>query len=195
MRSRSLSGHAEGASCVELSPNQKSLYSGGLDKTVRVWDLAAGKERAKFEHNSQVFSLSVSSDETHLVTGSDYYLFFFFSFFFLSFFSFLFSCSTMNRRLESSDIELINLAEPTHPRQTLHRHVNCVLSVKFAPSKKWFVSTGKDGLLAGWRNPTCTSLFEERETSSILCAEVSGCGGYIITGSGDQRAALYSVTM
>jgi len=95
-------------------------------------------------------------------------------------------------RLESSDIEHITLKEPSFPRQTVRRHSNCVLSVKFAPSKKWFLSTGKDGLVVGWKNPTCAPLFEEKEGASILCTEISACGNYVVTGSGDCRATLYS---
>jgi groucho len=163
-RIQSFSGHSEGASCIELSADQTKIFSGGLDKTVRIWDIATGRELDKFNHSSQVFALSASTDQNHIIVG-----------------------------LESSEIEHIKLGEPTNPRQLLRRHTNCVLSVKFAPSKKWFISTGKDGLLSGWQNPSCLPIFDERETSSILCAEISGCGNYVVTGSGDRRAALYSV--
>lgn len=186
--SRTLNGHLEGASCLELSADQTRLYSGGLDKTVRIWDLVASKELHRFSHSSQVFALGVSTDDHFVVAG----------------YVFLLSprdepdssdrtnSLSVCSRLESSDIEHITLKEPSFPRQTVRRHSNCVLSVKFAPSKKWFLSTGKDGLVVGWKNPTCAPLFEEKEGASILCTEISACGNYVVTGSGDCRATLYS---
>ena len=40
-----LKGHKEAVNWVLYSPDGKSLVSGGWDKTIRLWDLGAGKER------------------------------------------------------------------------------------------------------------------------------------------------------
>ena len=42
----------------------------------------------------------------------------------------------------------------------LHLHESCVLSLKFAATGKWFVSTGKDNLLNAWRTPYGASIFQ-----------------------------------
>ena len=34
---------------------------------------------------------------------------------------------------------------------------------------------------------------QQQETSSILCTDVSECGGYVVTGSGDKFASLYQM--
>jgi len=44
----------------------------------------------------------------------------------------------------------------------LHLHESCVLSLKFAVTGKWFVSTGKDNLLNAWRTPYGASIFQVR---------------------------------
>jgi len=159
---QSFNGHAEGASCVEISSDQTKLYSGGLDQTVRVWDIAGGKEITKVTLPSQIFSLSVCPDEPLAVAG-----------------------------LESSQIEIVQLDESPKVRYEISRHQSCVLSVKYAPSKKWFVSTGKDGLLAAWTSPNGSQIFEHKESTSILCSDISSCGTYLVTGSGDRKATLY----
>lgn len=49
----SLNGHAEGASCVDLTSDQLRLWTGGLDNTVRSWDIRAYAEQSKYELDSQ----------------------------------------------------------------------------------------------------------------------------------------------
>ena len=50
--------------------------------------------------------------------------------------------------MESSHVEVLNCTKPQDKYQ-LNLHESCVLSLKFAYSGKWFVSTGKDNLLNG----------------------------------------------
>lgn len=37
--SRQFQGHTDGASCIDISPDGTKLWTGGLDNTVRSWDL------------------------------------------------------------------------------------------------------------------------------------------------------------
>ena len=39
-------------------------------------------------------------------------------------------------------------------------HESCVLSLKFAYSGKWFITTGKDNLLNAWRTHYGASIFQ-----------------------------------
>lgn len=49
-----MKGHEDGASCVDLTPDEKRLWSGGLDNTVVTWDIGERKAIKKFEFENQV---------------------------------------------------------------------------------------------------------------------------------------------
>ena len=69
-------------------------------------------------------------------------------------FSFLYISNSM----ESSHVEVLHVNKPD--RYQLHLHDSCVLSLKYATSGKWFISTGKDNLLNAWRTPYGASIFQ-----------------------------------
>lgn len=94
-------------------------------------------------------------------------------------------------RMESSNVEVLHLVKPD--KYQLHLHESCVLSLKFAYCGKWFASTGKDNLLNAWRTPYGASIFQSKESSSVLCCDISMDDKYIVTGSGDKKATLYEV--
>ena len=60
--------------------------------------------------------------------------------------------------MESSNVEVLHVAKPD--KYQLHLHESCVLSLKYATSGKWFISTGKDNLLNAWRTPYGASIFQ-----------------------------------
>lgn len=64
--------HKGWVSSVAYSPDGKTIASGGSDKTVSLWDVAASKERAKLEgHTDGVSCLTYCLDGKMLATGSD----------------------------------------------------------------------------------------------------------------------------
>ena len=54
-------------------------------------------------------------------------------------------------------MEVLHINSPE--KYQLHLHESCVLSLKFARTGKWFVTTGKDNLLNLWRTPHGASIF------------------------------------
>ncbi|KAI9560285.1 hypothetical protein GHT06_014300 [Daphnia sinensis] len=60
--------------------------------------------------------------------------------------------------LESSTVEVLYTLKLD--KYQLHLHESCVLSLKFAATGKWFVSTGNDNLLNAWRIPYGASIFQ-----------------------------------
>lgn len=54
---RQFQGHTDGASCIDISPDGVRLWTGGLDNTVRSWDLREGRQLQQHDFSSQIFSL------------------------------------------------------------------------------------------------------------------------------------------
>ncbi|XP_034230169.1 protein groucho-like isoform X9 [Thrips palmi] len=159
---RQFQGHTDGASCIDISSEGTKLWTGGLDNTVRSWDLREGRQLQQHDFNSQIFSLGYCPTSDWLAVG-----------------------------MENSNVEVLHAVKAD--KYQLHLHESCVLSLKFAACGKWFVSTGKDNLLNAWRTPYGASIFQSKESSSVLSCDISGDDKYIVTGSGDKKATVYEV--
>ncbi|XP_074421435.1 transducin-like enhancer protein 2 isoform X6 [Larus michahellis] len=159
---RQFQGHTDGASCIDISNYGTKLWTGGLDNTVRCWDLREGRQLQQHDFSSQIFSLGYCPTGEWLAVG-----------------------------MESSNVEILHVTKPD--KYQLHLHESCVLSLKFASCGKWFVSTGKDNLLNAWRTPYGASIFQSKESSSVLSCDISVNDKFIVTGSGDKKATVYEV--
>ena len=60
--------------------------------------------------------------------------------------------------MENSTIEVLH--DVKSEKYQLHLHESCVLSLKFAHSGKWFITTGKDYAINSWRTPYGASIFQ-----------------------------------
>ncbi|KAM8795102.1 transducin-like enhancer protein 2 [Eudromia elegans] len=159
---RQFQGHTDGASCIDISNDGTKLWTGGLDNTVRCWDLREGRQLQQHDFSSQIFSLGYCPTGEWLAVG-----------------------------MESSNVEILHVSKPD--KYQLHLHESCVLALKFASCGKWFVSTGKDNLLNAWRTPYGASIFQSKESSSVLSCDISLNDKFIVTGSGDKKATVYEV--
>jgi groucho len=129
---RQFQGHTDGASCIDLTPDGLRVWTGGLDNTVRCWDVREGRQLQQFEFDSQIFSLG------YCPTGGDW----------------------LAVGMEQSLIDVLNVSSSKPDKYRLTLHESCVLALKFARSGKWFVSTSKDNQLTGWKTPYGAKLFE-----------------------------------
>ncbi|XP_032668456.1 protein groucho-like isoform X2 [Odontomachus brunneus] len=159
---RQFQGHSDGASCIDISADGTKLWTGGLDNTVRSWDLREGRQLQQHDFTSQIFSLGYCPTGEWLAVG-----------------------------MENSRVEVLHATKPD--KYELRLHESCVLSLRFASCGKWFVTTGKDNLLNAWRTPYGASIFQSKESSSVLSCDISTDDKYIVTGSGDRKATVYEV--
>ncbi|MEJ1269662.1 hypothetical protein NN561_000473 [Cricetulus griseus] len=73
---RQFQGHTDGASCIDISDYGTRLWTGGLDNTVRCWDLREGRQLQQHDFSSQskesssVLSCDISRNNRYIVTGS-----------------------------------------------------------------------------------------------------------------------------
>lgn len=67
----SLVGHSDRITSLVFSRDGKFVVSGSLDKTVRVWDLAAGKQVHPFDDDGPVWGVAISPDGRRVVSAGD----------------------------------------------------------------------------------------------------------------------------
>jgi WD40 repeat protein len=64
--------HEDRVLSVAYSPDGKTLASGSFDGTIKLWDVATGKERATLKgHTGWVRSVAYSPDSKTLASGSE----------------------------------------------------------------------------------------------------------------------------
>jgi WD40 repeat protein len=69
---KQLSGHQDRINTVTVSPDGKTIASGSRDSTVRLWDLASGRDIGLLEgHTKFVTRVAFSSDGEWLYSASD----------------------------------------------------------------------------------------------------------------------------
>ncbi|XP_048143550.1 transducin-like enhancer protein 2 isoform X6 [Corvus hawaiiensis] len=88
---RQFQGHTDGASCIDISNYGTKLWTGGLDNTVRCWDLREGRQLQQHDFSSQIFSLGYCPMGEWLAVG-----------------------------MESSNVEILHVTKPDKYQLHLH---------------------------------------------------------------------------
>ncbi|TNM87833.1 hypothetical protein fugu_006054 [Takifugu bimaculatus] len=168
-----LTSSAPACYALAISPDNKVCFSCCSDGNIVVWDLHNQTLVRQFQgHTDGASCIDISNDGTKLWTGG-------------------LDNTWLAVGMESSNVEVLHVSKPD--KYQLHLHESCVLSLKFAYCGKWFVSTGKDNLLNAWRTPYGSSIFQSKESSSVLSCDISPDDQFIVTGSGDKKATVYEV--
>ena len=68
---RTFKGHSGPVTSVAFSPDGRTALSGSYDETVKLWDVATGKEIRPFTaHKGRVHSIAFSPDGRTVLSGS-----------------------------------------------------------------------------------------------------------------------------
>src|SRR5450759_5314318 len=69
---RTLAGHTASVTACAVSPDGTWIVSASADETLKIWDVASGRERATLaDHTDSVLGCAVSPDGTWIVSASD----------------------------------------------------------------------------------------------------------------------------
>ncbi|XP_041982182.1 guanine nucleotide-binding protein subunit beta-like protein [Aricia agestis] len=163
-----LYGHSHFISDVVLSSDGNYALSGSWDKTLRLWDLAAGKTTRRFEdHTKDVLSVAFSVDNRQIVSGS-----------------------------RDKTIKLWNtLAECKYTIQD-DGHSEWVSCVRFSPNQAnpIIVSAGWDRAVKVWHLTNCKLKTNHLGHSGYLnTVTVSPDGSLCASGGKDMKAMLWDL--
>jgi len=163
-----LHGHSHFVTDVVMSTDGQYALSGSWDKTLRLWDLAAGRTTRRFEdHTKDVLSVAFSADNRQIVSGS-----------------------------RDKTIKLWNtLAQCKYTIQE-DGHTDWVSCVRFPPNtdNPNIVSCGWDKVVKVWNLSNCKLKTNHiGHTGYLNCVTVSPDGSLCASGGKDGKAMLWDL--
>ncbi|GBF53569.1 tolB protein precursor, periplasmic protein [Microcystis sp. 0824] len=161
---KTLTGHSDMVRSVVYSPDGRYLASGSWDKTIKIWEVATGKElRTLTGHSGSVWSVVYSPDGRYLASGS------------------------------SNTIKIWEVATGNELR-TLTGHSLLVLSVVYSPDGRYLASGSIDNTIKIWEVATGKQLRTlTGHSGSVWSVVYSPDGRYLASGSGDKTIKILEV--
>lgn len=161
-------GHSGPINSVAFSPDGKSAFSGSglFNNTLKLWDLASGKEIKAFEEQSGfVWSVALSPDGKYALSGS----------------------STLE------NLKLWDLESGKEIR-TFSSHCGDVFSVAFSPDGKSILSGFGDNTLKLWDLESGKELRDfSGHSGPVSSVAFSPDGKYTLSGSSDTTIRLWKI--
>jgi WD40 repeat protein len=198
-----IQAHLEGVWSAEFSPDGLQIITGGLDKTIKIWQIdgqevaqivghTAPVRSASFSPDGQTI-LSSSSDKTialwnlngdrlHTLTGHT-----------AAVWSAQFSPNGEMIVSGSGDQTIKLWHRDGTEILTLSRHRGDVRTVLFSPNGEWLISGGADKNIMIWSLDGTLLHTLKGHTADIRCISISPSGEFIASGSGDNILKLWQI--
>ena len=159
------SGHTSFVQSVAFSPDGKLALSGSKDDTLRLWEVATGREVRTFSgHTSHVSRVAFSPDGKVALSGS------------------------VDKTLKLWDVAT------GRELRTFNGHTDNVTSVALSPNGKLALSGSRDKTLKLWDVATGSTLRTFcGHTSGVASVAFSPDGKVALSGSGDKTLKLWDV--
>ena len=161
-----LEGHSDEINSLSISSNDKYLYSGCDDHTVRQWPLTEKqiKSEVLYEHKGCVYATDISSNNNFLVTG----------------------CG-------SQTIIVYNIREKKIVA-TIEDVDSQVWALKISPCLEYFFSGQESSKILVWNFETFEKIFVfEGHSERVRCMSVSPDSRFLISGSIDKTIGIWDV--
>merc|ERR1719430_353024 len=163
-----LTGHNHFVSDVVMSSDGQFALSGSWDKTLRLWDLAAGITTRQFVgHTKDVLSVAFSADNRQIVSGS-----------------------------RDNSIKLWNTLGQCKYTIQDECHTEWVSNVRFSPNTQnpIIVSCGWDKMVKVWNLTNCKLKTNHYgHTGYLNCVTVSPDGSLCASGGKDGKSMLWDL--
>ncbi len=161
-----LKGHSDLVRAVAISPDGVTLASGSNDNSIKLWNLATGRQICTLNgHSSLVCSVAISPDGKTLASGS-----------------------------ADKSIKLWNLANGRQTR-TLKGHSDSVRSIAISPDGETLVSGSDDMTIKLWNMTTREEIHTFKgHYDWVYSVAISPDGQTLATGSSDKSIKLWSVS-
>lgn len=161
-----LKGHSSWVLALAVSPDARTVVSGGLDDRIIVWDLLSQQARLVINdaHSKPINSLAISPNGQYLVSGSD-----------------------------DDTIKIWQLATGQLVR-VITGHTRDVNAVTITPDGQFIISGSEDRSVAVWRLATGERVRNfSGVTALIKATEMSANGEYVAAGGSDNLIQVWNL--